>query len=125
MLPLLTNDDVIHTKEHPILHMKREKLKAIQYTVPTDEILAKPEYKDYEYDVLTQNENVTFKYFKNIQNDNSAFFDKFRKNWLHILTDDVGENYNRATVYPTVADEMNAKMDGIMKDFKANRRGAR
>ena len=125
MLPLLTNDDVIHTKEHPILHMKREKLKAIQYTVPTDEILAKPEYKDYEYDVLTQNENVTFKYFNNIQNDNSAFFDKFRKNWLHILTDDVGENYNRATVYPTVADEMNAKMDDIMKDFKANRRGAR
>ncbi len=124
MLPLLTNDSVIHTKEHPILHMKREKLKSIQYTVTTQSILANEEYKDYKYPVLTENKNVTFKYFENIQNDNSAFFDKYRKNWLHILTDDVGENYNRATVYPSVAQEMSEKMDEIMESFKSNRRGA-
>ena len=123
IVPLLKNDTVIHTKEHPILHMKREKLKAIQYTVPTSEILKKEEYKDYDYPVLTDNKYITFKYFQNIQNDNSAFFDKYRKNWLHILSDDVGENLNRSSVYPTVAEDMNAEMNKIMKDFKNNRRG--
>ena len=123
MLPLLTNDEVIHTPEHPILHMKREKLKAIQYTVSTESILSREEYADYEYPVLTDNEFITFKYFQKIQNDNSAFFDKFRKNWLHILSDDIGENYNRAVTYPTVAEEMNEKMNEIMKKFKENRRG--
>lgn len=123
IVPLLKNDKVIHTKDYPILHMKREKLKAIQYTVPTKDILSREEYKDYKYDVLTDNENITFKYFKNIQNDNSAFFDKYRKNWLHILSDDAGENLNRSSVYPTVAEEMKAKMDEIMKHFKSDRRG--
>ena len=123
MVNLLKNDTVIHTPEHPILHMKREKLKAIQYTVPTSEVLKREEYADYTYPVLTENEYITFKYFQRIQNDNSAFFDKFRKNWLHILTDDVGENLNRSGVYPSIAEEMNAKMDEKMKDFKSDRRG--
>ena len=123
MRKLLENDEVIHTAEHPILHMKREKLKAVQYTVPTESVKTNANYSKYDYAVLNENENVTFKYFKNIQNDNSAFFDKYRKNWLHILTDDVGENYNRATVYPEVTEEMNAKMDEIMASFKQNRRG--
>lgn len=123
MVELLKNDTVIHTQEHPILHMKREKLKAIQYTVPTSDVLAQKEYADYEYPVLTENEHITFKYFQNIQNDNSAFFDKYRKNWLHILSDDAGENLNRSSVYPTVAEKMDAQMDEIMKSFKSNRRG--
>lgn len=121
MAPLLKNDEVIHDSEHPILHMKREDIKAIQYTVPTQQILSK--YPDYTYDVLTDNEYVTFKYFDKIQNDNSAFFDKYRKNWLHILTDDRGENYNRATVYPEIADEYHEKLDEIQSDFENNRRG--
>lgn len=123
MVPTLKNDDVIHTKEHPLLYMKREKLKAIQYTVPTSEILSQKEYADYDHKVLKENEYLDFKYFQRIQNDNSAFFDKFRKNWLHILSDDIGENYNRTPVYPTVSAEMSDKMDDIMKDFKSNRRG--
>lgn len=123
MVPLLTDDTVIHTEEHPILHMKREKLRAIQYTVSTDSILSREEYSSYTYPVLTENEYITFKYFNRVQNDNSAFFDKYRKNWLHILSDDRGENYNRAVTYPTVAEEMDEKIDEIMKDFKENRRG--
>ena len=103
--------------------MKRESLKAIQYTVPTYDVLSRDEYKSYKYPVLTENKYITFKYFQRIQNDNSAFFDKYRKNWLHILSDDAGENLNRSSVYPTVAEEMNAKMDEIMKAFKDNRRG--
>lgn len=123
MLPIFANGEVIHTEEHPILYMKREKLKSIQYTVPTQKILLADKYADYDYDVLTENETLTFKYFQNIQNDNSAFFDKFRKNWLHILNDDKGENYNRSSVYPTIASEMSDKMDEITEEFRTNRRG--
>ena len=121
MASLLKNEEVIHTKEHPILHMKREDIKAIQYTVSTESVLE--QYPDYDYDVLTNNEYITFKYFDKIQNDNSAFFDKYRKNWLHILTDDHGENYNRTPVYPEIADEFHERLDEIQKDFKENRRG--
>lgn len=123
MVPVFTQNKVIHTAETPILHMKREKLKAIQYAIPTSDILSREEYKDYDFDVLKNNEYVVFKYFKNIQNDNSAFFDKFRKNWLHILTDDAGENYNRTPAYPTIADEMRERLDEKMNEFKENRRG--
>lgn len=123
MVPVLKNDTPVHIKEHPILHMKREKIKALQYTVPTADILSQEEYSDYEYPVLTDNDYVTFKYFRKMQNDNPAFFDKNRKNWLHILTDDAGENYNRSKVFPTVADEMNGEIDNWTKKFKENRRG--
>lgn len=123
MVPVLENDTPVHTKEHPILHMKREKIKALQYTVPTADILSQEEYGDYEYPVLTDNDYVTFKYFRKMQNDNPAFFDKNRKHWLHILTDDAGENYNRSKVFPTVADEMNGEIDNWTKKFKENRRG--
>ena len=123
MVPVLENDTPVHTKEHPILHMKREKIKALQYTVPTADILSQEKYSDYKYPVLTDNDYVTFKYFRKMQNDNPAFFDKNRKNWLHILTDDAGENYNRSKVFPTVADEMNGEIDNWTKKFKENRRG--
>ena len=123
ILPVLKDDTAIHTEEHPILHMKREKLKAIQYTMTTDEVLGREEYKDYKYPVLTENDYITFKYFRKMQNDNPAFFDKTRKNWLYVLTDDKGENYNRTSTYPTIAEELNQKMTDVMNDFKANRRG--
>lgn len=123
MMPLLTEDKVIHTDSNPILHMKRRNVKAIQYSIATEDILSRDEYKDYDFDVLKDNEYITFKYFKNIQNDNSAFFDKYRKNWLHILTDDIGENYNRTPVYPEISAEMKAKLEEIQKNFKANPRG--
>ncbi len=123
MVPVITDDEVVHTKEHPILHMKREDIKAIQYSVSTESILERDEYKDYDYKVLNENEFITFKYFDKIQNDNSAFWDKNRKNWLHILTDDYQENYNRTPAYPTISDEMHEKLDEIQADFAANRRG--
>ena len=121
MSELLKNDSVIHTKDHPILHMKREKLKAIQYAVPVSEVSS--QYPEYDYEVLKNNDYVTFKYFEKIQNDNSAFWDKNRKNWLHILTDDYAENYNRTTVYPEIADQFNEKMHEIIDNFNENRRG--
>ncbi|HHU85019.1 MAG TPA: sulfatase-like hydrolase/transferase [Clostridiales bacterium] len=120
MMKLLKDDSVIHTEEVPILYMKREKLKSIQYAKPSSEV--KKPSPDCDYEVLNK-EYLNLKYFKNIQNDNSAFFDKYRKNWLHILNDDVGENYNRAKVYPELAAEMNEKMNEITAKFKNNRRG--
>lgn len=123
IVSLLKNDSVIHDQDSPIIYMKREDIKAIQYTIPTDQILSTEEYKDYDYDVLKNNEYLHFKYFDKIQNDNSAFFDKYRKNWLHILNDDNGENYNRSSVYPTIAEEMKKSLDGIQKAFGENRRG--
>ena len=101
--------------------MKRKDIKAIQYTVSTEEV--KKQYPDYEYPVLNDNDYITFKYFDRVQNDNSAFFDKYRKNWLHILTDDIGENYNRSGVYPQTAEEMHERLDEIQKDFESNPRG--
>ena len=123
IVPLLKKDKVIHTEDHPILHMKREDIKGIQYTVTTESVLSREEYKDYTYPVLLENDTITFKYFDKLQNDNSAFWDKNRKNWLHILTDDYGENYNRTPVYPTISDEMHEKLDEVQKNFKDNRRG--
>ncbi len=123
MLPVLKDDTAIHTVEHPILHMKREKLKAIQYTAETKDVLAREEYKDYKYPVLTENDYVTFKYFRKMQNDNPAFFDKTRKNWLFILNDDKSESYKRTSTYPEIAEEMDKLMDSVMKGFKDNRRG--
>lgn len=125
MRPVLSSDLPIHTESCPILHMKREDIKAIQYTVTAESVLAREEYRDYKYPVLHENKYLTFKYFDRIQNDNSAFFDKYRKNWLHILTDDEGENYNRTPVYPEIAKEMNEKLQQIQRDFAENRRGVK
>lgn len=119
-VPTIKDDSVVHTEEHPILHMKREDIKAIQYTVDSQQV--KDMYPDYTYEVLN-NEYLTFKYFDKAPNDNSAFFDKTRKNWLHILTDDYQENYNRTKVYPEIAEKMNEELQGIQKEFKENRRG--
>ena len=119
-VPVIEKDVPVHNEEHPILHMKREDIKAIQYTVPSQTV--KDMYPDYDYDVL-DNEYLTLKYFDKAPNDNSAFFDKSRKNWLHILTDDYQENYNRTTVYPEISAKMNEELKGIQKSFADNRRG--
>ena len=121
MVPVISDDKVVHTEEYPILHMKREDIKAIQYTVTTKSV--KEQYEDYDYPVLNENKYITFKYFDKVQNDNSAFWDKNRKNWLHILNDDYQENYNRTPVYPEISDKMGEKLKAIQEDFAANRRG--
>ncbi len=119
-VPVIEKDTPVHTEEHPILHMKREDIKAIQYTVPSQTV--KDMYPDYDYDIL-DSEYLTLKYFDKAPNDNSAFFDKSRKNWLHILTDDYQENYNRTVVYPEISAKMNEELKGIQNNFKENRRG--
>lgn len=52
MRPILTNNAITHTEEHPILYMKRATLRSIQYTVPTADVLAMDEHKNHKYPVL-------------------------------------------------------------------------
>ena len=119
-MPVIKNNTPVHGEENPILHMKREDIKAIQYTVNSKSV--KEAYPEYKYDILNR-EYITFKYFDKIQNDNSAFWDKNRKNWLHILSDDYQENYNRTPVYPEISAKMGEKLKEIQKGFAENRRG--
>ena len=141
MIPLLedtTGKVFIHDYQHPILHMKREKIKAIQYSVTTDHVLESVKGYKFGSDWGTQtadeenyanlplikdNEYLTFKYFRSMTNDNPAFPDKQRKNWLICLTDDPSESYQRANVFPDIAKEYNSAMSEWTKNFKSNRRG--
>lgn len=141
MIPLLEdrrNEVFIHDIDHPILHMKREKIKAIQYSWTREEVLASVEgyrqsgdhklqtgnAQDYaELPFIKNNEYLTWKYFKSMNNDNPAFPDKSRKNWLICLTDDSGESYQRADVFPTIAETMKRVTDDWTNKFHQNRRG--
>lgn len=123
MLPILRADSDIHMAENPILYMKNSKLHGIQYAVPTDEIRKNEDYKKYSYDVLLNNKTLSFKYFQNAPNDNPVFFDKRRREWLTLLTDDPTESYNRSKTYSEIAGNMQKRMDEIAQDFKENRRG--
>ena len=141
MLPLLqdtTGNVFIHDYQHPILHMKREKIKAVQYSVTTEHVLESVKGYEFGSDWKTQtadeqyyaslpliqnNEYLTFKYFRSMTNDNPAFPDKKRNNWLICLTDDPSESYQRADVFPDMANEYNAAISEWTKNFKSNRRG--
>ena len=58
-----------------------------------------------------------------MQNDNPAFPDKSRKNWLICLSDDWGENYQRANMFPIIAKDLSKTMSQWEKEFSKNRRG--
>ena len=140
-VPLLTdsgNSVYVHDAQHPILHMKREKIKAVQYSMTVDEVLDSVKGYTFGADKNTQtadeayyaslplikdNTYLTFKYFRSMGNDNPAFFDKTRKNWLICLTDDPSESYQRAQVFPDIAKRLNDSISEWTARFKSNRRG--
>ncbi len=124
IMPVIKGDaDFVHGIDNPILHMKREKLHAIQYSIATDELVAQygQAYVDNQY--ATGKEYLTYKYFIKASNDNLAFFDKKRKNWLICLTADRTESYNLEPTYPELAADMKTRLNEVMDDLKANRRG--
>lgn len=123
-VPLLTDDTgtvFIHGKESPILHMKREKIVALQYGVSREKLL----------ELVPEAENLpqggyaysTWKYFGSAPNDNPAFFNLTRKDWLICLTDDPSESYNRADTFAPISGELKALKDEVAHSFKDNRRG--
>lgn len=132
-----TGNEFIHGRDNPILHMKREKINAIQYTMTKDDVLASVagyttgdnsvgtgNLEDYEkLDLIEKNDTLTFKFFKKMKNDNPEFFNMKRRNWLICLTDDTSESYQRAGVFPDIAKQLEEDMANQMKAFKENRRG--
>lgn len=133
-----TNTAYIHDANHPILHMKRETINAIQYTVTRQEVLDSVagytqgdshsvqtgnalDYANMPF--IRDNEVLTWKYIKNYKNDNPEFFDKRRKNWFMCLTDDTSESYQRADVFPDLCAQYANVMQAWKDKFKANRRG--
>ena len=140
MMPLIndtTNTVFIHDKDHPILHMKREKVQAIQYTVTKEHVLESVtgyvassthasqigNEADYaEMSFIKNNDLLTWKYIKQYKNDNPEFFDKTRKNWFMCLTDDTSESYQRADVFPDLCKEYADTMEQVKQNLKDNRR---
>ncbi len=121
ILPVLSREEsYVHGIDNPILHMKRETLHAIQYSIPTQEV---QETYGGDYDYMAGREYLTYKYFKKASNDNLAFFDKKRKNWLICLTADKTESYNIEPTYKTLAEDMSNRLTEIVKELKNNRRG--
>ena len=141
MMPLIedyTNSTIIHTKNNPILHMKREKIMAVQYGMTKQEVLdsvkgytesntatlqTNNESFYHEMPFIKDNSYTTWKFFENMKNDNPEFFNKRRKDWLFCLTDDSSESYQRARVFPTIAQEAKQVMHDTADSFKENRRG--
>ncbi len=135
--------DFIHDKSRPILYMKSEKIKSVSYAMTKEEALDKivgqkislitntGEDKTYimtedmanSYDFIKDNDVLVWKYFKSMQNDNPAFFDKVRKNWLICLSDDKSESYQRAGIFPLISSELKNTMSSWQKKFQQNRRG--
>ena len=135
--------DYIHGQSRPILYMKREKIKSVSYSIPKDEALdmiigsevqiinslgvsqtyTVTKEMAEEYDFIQLQSYTVWKYFKQMQNDNPAFPDKSRKNWLICLSDDWGENYQRANMFPIVAKDLSKTMSQWEKEFSKNRRG--
>lgn len=135
--------DFIHGQSRPILYMKAESIKSVSYAmtkdyaldkivgqkidvitnVDSDESYVMTEDMANSYDFIKNNDVLVWKYFKSMQNDNPAFFDKVRKNWLICLSDDKSESYQRADVFPAIASELKDTMDYWQKKFSKNRRG--
>lgn len=141
MIPLINDVDgtaYIHGIDNPILHMKREKINAVQYSVSRQDVLesVKGYTKSGNHNVQTGNEAdyaempfiknnqvLTWKYIKDYKNDNPEFFDKRRKNWFMCLSDDTGESYQRADVFPDLAAQYAQTLENWNTKLKSNRRG--
>lgn len=135
--------DFIHDKQCPILYMKAEKIKSVSYAMTKEQALDKivgqqikvitntnknetyvmTEELANSYDFIRDNDVLVWKYFKSMENDNPAFFNLTRKNWLICLSDDEGENYQRADVFPAIAAELKGVIGSWQSKFADNRRG--
>lgn len=140
MMPAIldkTNSTFLHTAANPILHMKRGKIKSVQYSLTRQEVLnsvqnytnstsndiqttAAANYA--EMPLIKKYEYTTWKYFAHMKNDNPEFFPMKRKHWLICLTDDTSESYQRAGVFPDLANSSKQVMKDAEKSFRQNRR---
>ena len=136
--------EFIHGQGRPILYMKREVIKSVSYAIPKSDALdmivgsevkiinSLGQTQTYtitqemaeNYDFIQSQSYTVWKYFKQMQNDNPAFPDKSRKNWLICLSDDWGESYQRADMFPSIASDMNNTLQQWKTKLAKNRRGS-
>ncbi|MGI6594540.1 MAG: sulfatase-like hydrolase/transferase [Christensenellales bacterium] len=121
--PILKTGKPIHTEKNPILHMKREKVLAIQYEIPVSKLKESSTYSDFDSYGFDINSFAKIKFLPFGSNDNPAFFNLKRKNYLFLTSKDRSESYNVYTVYPSLAEKMQGEISAISKSFKENRRG--
>lgn len=133
----------IHDIDRPILYMKSENIKSVSYAMTKEYALDKivgqnikvisntgksetyvmTEDMANNYDFIRDNDILVWKYFRSMQNDNPAFFNLTRKNWLICLTDDESESYQRADIFPAIAAELKAVTLEWQSKLAKNRRG--
>lgn len=133
----------IHDKNRPILYMKAENIKSVSYAMTKEYALDKivgqnikvitntgknetyvmTEDMANNYDFIKNNDILVWKYFRSMQNDNPAFFNLTRKNWLICLSDDESESYQRADIFPAIAAELKAVTLEWQSKLAKNRRG--
>ena len=133
----------IHGIDRPILYMKSENIKSVSYAMTKEYALDKivgqnikvisntgksetyvmTEDMANNYDFIRDNDILVWKYFRSMQNDNPAFFNLTRKNWLICLSDDESESYQRADIFPAIAAELKAVTLEWQSKLAKNRRG--
>lgn len=133
----------IHGIDRPILYMKAENIKSVSYAMTKEYALDKivgqniqvisntgksetyvmTEDMANNYDFIRDNDILVWKYFRSMQNDNPAFFNLTRKNWLICLSDDESESYQRADIFPAIAAELKAVTLEWQSKLAKNRRG--
>lgn len=64
-----------------------------------------------------------FKYYDDVQSENTAFFNQRYRNYLFDLNADPIEAYNVSMVYPDIAKTLSERLDAFREDMKSNRRG--
>lgn len=121
--PILKSGTPIHTEKNPILHMKNEKILAIQYEIPVSKLKEASAFSDFDSYNFDPNSFAKVKFLPYGANDNPAFFNLKRKDYLFLTSKDRSESYNVYSVYPSLAEKMRGEIQDITKSFKQNRRG--
>lgn len=124
IVSLLKTGIPVHDSSKPILHMTRGNILAIQYEMKVEELKKACKYPDkFDSYPVSSSEYAQLKFFPIGKNDNPAFFNLKRKNYLFIISEDRSESYNATEVYPSIAEEMKTQIKNRTNYFKENQRG--
>ncbi len=105
-----------------IFYLKGGKVKGVNMPILTT-------YTEYRVDLSgnivpdVKNKVYDFKYYKDVQTENSAFFNQHYKNYLFNLDTDQAEGYNIAMNRPDLVNTLKNEFERFEKELKVNRRG--
>ena len=103
--------------------MKRGKVLAIQYEIPASKLKESSTYSNFDSYGFDMDSFAKIKFLRFGSNDNPAFFNLKRRNYLFLTSKDRSESYNVYSVYPSLAEKMQGEISAVSKSFKENRRG--